>query len=57
MAFAGSSVMTSLSEGSSAYYEKGSEEAVAETALTIDRLEQVSQNKLIQSFKGSSRGN
>jgi hypothetical protein len=53
MAFAGSSVMTSLSEGSSAYYEKGSEEAVAETALTIDRLEQVSQNKLIQSFKGS----
>ena len=29
-------------QSSTTYYEKGSEEAVAETALTIKRLEQVS---------------
>lgn len=28
------------------YYERGSEEAVSETALTINRLEQVSRSKL-----------
>jgi hypothetical protein len=48
MASPGASMMTSLSEGSHVYYEKGSEEAVSETALTINRLEQVSQDKRIQ---------
>ena len=33
------------SKSSTTYYEKGSEEAVAETALTINRLEQVSPDK------------
>lgn len=32
-------------KSSTTYYEKGSEEAVAETALTINRLEQVSPDK------------